>query len=34
MLEWKPRLVPLLLVAAAIATAVGRAWLEYPNHGW
>jgi uncharacterized membrane protein YeiB len=36
MLEWNPRLVTLLLAAAAFATAVGlsHVWLEAFNHGW
>jgi hypothetical protein len=36
MLEWKPRLVSLLLAAAAIAAAVGQShgWLTAFNHGW
>jgi len=36
MVEWKPRLVSLLLAAAAIASAVGvgHRWLAYLNHGW
>lgn len=36
MLEWKPRLVSLVLGAVAIASAVGfnHGWLEFFNHGW
>jgi|GEM_PF-6020711 hypothetical protein len=37
MLEWKPRLASLLVVAAAVAVALGdtHGWLlQYFTHGW
>jgi hypothetical protein len=36
MLEWKPRLVGLLIAAAVLASELGlnHGWLQFLNHGW
>jgi len=39
MLEWKPRLVLILLVAAIVAQVAGivllnHGWIDPLNHGW
>lgn len=36
MLEWKPRLVSLLVAALVIAANLGlnHGWLAHLNHGW
>jgi hypothetical protein len=34
MLEWKSRLVMLLVVAAVLAAALGASGLGHHNYGW
>ncbi len=34
MLEWKSRLVVLLVAAAALAIAFGNSGVGFFNHGW
>ncbi len=34
MLEWKSRLVVLMVTAVALASAIGANHGWFPNHGW